>query len=81
VWLPRVELERERKMSVLDREMSVLELVEGDFGERGGGGKERRKEEREKRCLVFNSKQVAYTICDSFKYVSFLIIFLTVLLY
>jgi hypothetical protein len=41
VWLPRVELkrERERKMSVLDREMSVLELVGGDFGERGGGGK------------------------------------------
>jgi hypothetical protein len=55
--------------------MSVLELVEGDFGERGGGGKERRKGEREKRCLVFNSKQITYTICDSFKHVSFLIIF------
>jgi len=30
VWLPRVELERE-KMSVLDREMSVLGLLGGDF--------------------------------------------------
>jgi hypothetical protein len=30
VWLPRGELERE-KMSVLDREMSVLGLLGGDF--------------------------------------------------
>ena len=55
---------------MMDREISAGNEKEGRSGER----------ERE-RCLVFNSKQVADVIWDLFKYATFLIICLIMLLY